>query len=241
MSGLETFIGKTIECDTEAELYHALQAYLTEFEIDFFIYFIMAQNLRAVSPETGLIHHNFPLEFARNYFDNDYVSIDPVIQQSLKEPRPFHWFDVADKKPLNSQQKQMFNAYRAANFIDGLAIPVFGPMGTIALFSLASRGRKLPLTHQQLSALQFACLQVHNRYFELAHIFSDAQTKPLSLREKQALSLVADGLATPGIAEKLGVSVNTVDTMLRRIFVKLDVNTRISAVLKAIGSGLILP
>jgi DNA-binding NarL/FixJ family response regulator len=43
------------------------------------------------------------------------------------------------------------------------------------------------------------------------------------------------------IAERLNISENTVDTMLRRVFAKLGVNNRISAVLRGIGSGLILP
>jgi DNA-binding NarL/FixJ family response regulator len=135
----------------------------------------------------------------------------------------------------------MLKDYVAADYIDGIAVPVFGPMGTIAVFSLATKSATLDLTDSQLQTLQFACVQVHNRYFDIAKIGSDVPTKRLSPREQQALALVADGLASPAIAERLGISENTVDTMLRRIFVKLNVNNRISAVLKAIGLGLILP
>ena len=97
------------------------------------------------------------------------------------------------------------------------------------------------LTEQQELELQFACLQTHNRYFELAHIYDMEPTKPLSPREKQVLSLVATGLSNNYIGERLGISENTVDTMIRRTFAKLGVNNRISAVLKGIGGGLILP
>ncbi|MEL7541544.1 MAG: helix-turn-helix transcriptional regulator, partial [Pseudomonadota bacterium] len=78
-------------------------------------------------------------------------------------------------------------------------------------------------------------------YFDLAHINQDEPSKPLSPREKEVLSLVAAGLSNNFIADRLGISENTVDTMLRRVFAKLSVNNRISAVLKGIGCGLILP
>jgi len=55
------------------------------------------------------------------------------------------------------------------------------------------------------------------------------------------LTLVAAGLANNAIADRLGVTENTVDTMLRRIFTKFGVNNRISAVLKGIGCGVLLP
>ena len=116
-----------------------------------------------------------------------------------------------------------------------------GPMGTFALFSMASEGTELHLTNTQLIAIQFACLQTHNRYCDLAQINDEAPLKPLSPRETEALTLVAAGLANNAIADRLGVTENTVDTMLRRIFTKFGVNNRISAVLKGIGCGVLLP
>jgi len=241
MATLEDFIAETLKCETESVLYDAFQRYLDGFGIEYFAYVIIAHNLRAVTSATGVITHNFPASFAELYIERRYASIDPVVQQTLKRARPFHWSDVTETQSLNAQQKQLFKDQRDANFVDGLSFPVFGPMGTIALSAVSSLSRDLTLTDEELLFIQSACLQVHNRYFQLNRIGGDDSVKPLSRREKQALSLVADGLATPAIAEKLGVTENTVDTMLRRVFVKLDVNSRISAVLKAVGCGLIVP
>lgn len=237
MPALEDFISETLECGTEEDLYAAFQGYLDNFDIEFFAYFIIAHHLRAVTPETGLITYNFPEEFANLYIEKRYMAVDPIVHLSLKRARPFHWRDVKAAQTLNAQQKQLFIDQRNANLIDGLAVPVFGPMGTIATFALSKEGQEIELSNEQLLFIQSACLHVNNRYFHLNNINGDAPTKRLSRREKQALSLVADGLPTPVIAEKLGITENTVDTMLRRIFIKLGVNSRISAVLKAIGSG----
>ena len=241
MTTLESFISLTQSSETEDDLYRALSAFLKTYGIDHFAYFIIAQKLRAMPPHMGLVTYTYPRDFSKLYFEKKYVEIDPIIQQCLMESRPFHWHEVAAKRPLNEKQKEMLKDYKASGFVDGIAVPVFGPMGTIAAFSLATKSATLDLTDSQLQTLQFACVQVHNRYFDIAKIGDDAPTKRLSPREQEALTLVADGLASPAIAERLGVSENTVDTMLRRIFVKLNVNNRISAVLKAIGLGLILP
>lgn len=241
MQTLEIYIEHTQSCESEDELFRAFDQFMAEHGIRYSAYFIMSKQMRAIPPEAGLVRQTFPSAFAKTYITKKFGKFDPILQQALKESRPFHWADVRKHKPLNAQQELIFEAHKAANLLDGLAVPVFGPMGTFAVYSLASHGQMLDLTENQLTAIQFACLQTHNRYFDLAHINDDAPEKPLSPREKEALSLVAAGLSNTAIAERLGVTENTVDTMLRRIFAKFDVNNRISAVLKGIGSGMLLP
>ena len=54
----------------------------------------------------------------------------------------------------------------------------------------------------------------------------------LSEREQQVLNLLAQGLIYKEIAEKLGISYETVHTYIRRIYEKLQVRTRTEAVAK---------
>lgn len=61
----------------------------------------------------------------------------------------------------------------------------------------------------------------------------------LSEREKEILQLMTTGLIKKEIAERLTLSVHTVDTYLRRIYEKLEVNTRTGAVAKALKEGLV--
>jgi len=241
MQTLEGFIERTEACDSEHDLFRVFDAFVASSGIRYGAYFIMAKQLRAIPPEAGLVRQNFPRQFAKRYIEGNFAKFDPIISRSLKESRPFHWGEVARTQSLNAQQKQVFDAHKEANLIDGLAVPVFGPMGTFALFSMASEGSELNLSNAELIAIQFACLQTHNRYCDLAQINDEPPVKPLSPRETEALTLVAAGLANNAIAERLGVTENTVDTMLRRIYSKFGVNNRISAVLKGIGCGALLP
>jgi DNA-binding NarL/FixJ family response regulator len=57
-------------------------------------------------------------------------------------------------------------------------------------------------------------------------------TENLTAREQQVLDCLAEGLIYKEIAEKLGVSYETVHTYIRRIYEKLQVRTRTEAVAK---------
>ena len=59
-----------------------------------------------------------------------------------------------------------------------------------------------------------------------------AATQALSEREQQVLDCLAQGFLYKEIAEKLGISYETVHTYIRRIYEKLQVRTRTEAVAK---------
>jgi DNA-binding NarL/FixJ family response regulator len=67
--------------------------------------------------------------------------------------------------------------------------------------------------------------------FQQAHA-SQQPTESLSAREKEVLDRLAEGLMYKEIAEKLGISYETVHTYIRRIYEKLQVRTRTEAVAK---------
>lgn len=61
----------------------------------------------------------------------------------------------------------------------------------------------------------------------------------LSKREREVLSLVAEGLNNRGIAARLFISENTVKNHVRNIHEKLGVHTRMEAVVRAVREGLL--
>jgi DNA-binding NarL/FixJ family response regulator len=61
------------------------------------------------------------------------------------------------------------------------------------------------------------------------------QTESLSPREQEVLDHLAQGFLYKEIADKLGVSYETVHTYIRRIYEKLQVRTRTEAVAKFLG------
>ena len=75
-----------------------------------------------------------------------------------------------------------------------------------------------------------------NRFNRLG---ATASTTDLSEREREVLRAMADGLVKKEIADRLDISVHTVDTYTRRLYRKLHVNTLGGAVAKALREGLV--
>jgi ATP/maltotriose-dependent transcriptional regulator MalT len=62
----------------------------------------------------------------------------------------------------------------------------------------------------------------------------------LTNREREVLTLLADGLGNKQIAARLGISTNTVKTHLELLFEKLGVSTRAQAVAAGVRLGLLM-
>ena len=61
----------------------------------------------------------------------------------------------------------------------------------------------------------------------------------LSIREIEIIKYIANHLSNQEIADKLFISLNTVKTHLKNIFLKLEVDSRLKAVSKVKDIGLI--
>lgn len=69
-------------------------------------------------------------------------------------------------------------------------------------------------------------------------------TKPttpvlLSPREREMLTLIVEGLSAKEMADRLNVSVHTIDTHTRHLFKKLDVRSRAAAVARALRERMV--
>jgi LuxR family transcriptional regulator/LuxR family quorum-sensing system transcriptional regulator CciR len=63
----------------------------------------------------------------------------------------------------------------------------------------------------------------------------------LTQRERDVLIWIARGKSNSVIANILGISENTVETLVGRCYRKLGVSDRVSAAVKGIGTGLVTP
>jgi DNA-binding NarL/FixJ family response regulator len=70
-------------------------------------------------------------------------------------------------------------------------------------------------------------------------IVLDEGDRTLSARQREILQMLADGMQTEAVAQKLGLSTETVRTHTKRILAKLEASTRTQAVAIGIRHGLI--
>jgi DNA-binding CsgD family transcriptional regulator len=82
--------------------------------------------------------------------------------------------------------------------------------------------------------------RVARRVLEMFNQFAPReQTSALSQRELEILQLLVAGLINKEIADRLSLSVHSVDAYIRRIYEKLEVDTRTAAAAKALRQGLV--
>ena len=85
-------------------------------------------------------------------------------------------------------------------------------------------------------------VKVINRYHDIRHNNGaklESHQNTLTLREREILTLLADGHGTRNIAQLLSISTSTVRNHIQNIFQKLQVHTRLEAVTYATKYGLI--
>lgn len=179
----------------------------------------------------------FPVEWERAYRDAPPGS-DLLPDIALRIGTAFRWGKLPEGFVLQADEAAYLKSLETWDMADGIGVPAYGPASRVGFVALGG-----PLTPDgfetaDLDLLRIAVETSYLRYCEL--IVSDADELPrLSSRELSVLHWIAQGKSNAVIARKLELSQETVDTYVRRIFAKMDVSDRTSAVLKGVARGLV--
>lgn len=185
----------------------------------------------------GFVEDGFPKKWVCEYIESNLRVIDPIPGLSAKLSRPFLWSEIEELGDLTAQEAEFMRRRQASAVGEGLALPVFGPKGRNAYFGLGFGTATAECQPEAIFELQCAAQIAHLRFCEL--IAQSGSRVDLSPRELEILRWMARGKSNSVIAEILGISRHTVDTIGRRLFDKLDVNDRTTAAIKGLGSGLL--
>lgn len=162
--------------------------------------------------------------------------LDAFLHASVKSPKPFRWSDV--NTILDAKSPQIASYRREiASLGDGIVVPVFGPLFRHGYFCFHGReGREYDDTEILMmhSISQTAYLKLLDVMYR-----DDIEGRSLSSRELEIINLIARGQSNQNVAVELSVSINTINTYMKRIFEKLDVSDRVSAVMRAYALGYI--
>lgn len=162
--------------------------------------------------------------------------LDAFLHAAVKSPKPFRWSDIS--VILDEKSPQMTTFRRTiGSFGDGIIVPVFGPLFRHGYFCFHGRdGRE----YEDAEILMMHSV-AQTAYLKLLDLMyrDDVDERSLSSRELEIINLIARGQSNQAVAEALNVSINTINTYMKRIFEKLDVSDRVSAVMRAYALGYI--
>ena len=235
---VDEFIRETLRINDTGALKKYFIDFVARYGFDLVAYHHLAEGFRRVSREKGFRISRFPEAYISHYLASGSFEFDPLMQEARKRGTPFQWREVEERRDLTPEQKDFFKTARGFGFLGGIGAPVYARPGDIAYFGLGSTAHEADLPWARMLELQAICQQMHLRYNELT---DHAQTPKLSKREIEVLELIAQGKSNALMGKALGVSPNTIDTLVRRCFEKLGVSSRVEAALAGVAMGIILP
>jgi DNA-binding CsgD family transcriptional regulator len=192
-----------------------------------------------MKPGFGTIQ-NYPEDWMKHYFEKGYDRIDPVTSYCLNKMDTFTWAEIPQRMNLTRHQFQCLNMGIEAGLYNGVCTPLWGP-NQFAGVGLASK-EKLDSFDGKLDLITAYCNHFYIAFQRVNRKREISETNIyLTRREHEVLTWAAAGKTDAEIGIILTMSDATVDTYMRRVFRKLNANTRVMAACKAISYGLIRP
>ena len=172
------------------------------------------------------------------YRDPQVRQHDPVPDHVMRSGRVMSYRQALSELTLKPAQTAFAERLHAAGLADAMALPVYGPFDfdTFATFSI-----KRAFTSDDAGTINriVAIVEIANRRIAQLVESTTALTIPLSERELEVLHWIGLSKSNGDIATILALSPGSVDTYVRRLFAKLEVNDRIAAAVKGFRLGLI--
>ncbi len=189
-------------------------------------------------PQTVMMIHNYPAAWVQRFSRDRLYEIDPVLRHAERDPRPFFWDNLFQAEPVTAEQRKMLADASSIGIAHGFTAPIrlsWSP-GTLRVSCSLVPGAR---TVRQLNYF-LAKVMASEIYAALSHPPAPRrETSPveLSRRERQCLSLAAQGKDDWAIGQLLGLSPETVHSYFKRLMQRLGVRTRVQAIVWALRTG----
>ncbi len=231
---LESFIDQLQRVGTHSDLDGVILSLSNELNAEHVVYHSVSSKGEQYAVTT------YETEWVDQYLGNDYARIDPVVQACLRRFNPVDW------KRLNwagkATQNFMHEAIDAGVGNQGFSIPIRGPSGQFALFTVSAREDDVlweKYTQDYSRSLILASHYVNQKALELELGSDQDEIVSLSPRETDALTLLALGMSRAQAANSLSISEHTLRVYIESARFKLAAMNTTHAVARAMNQGLL--
>lgn len=188
---------------------------------------------------TLVVATNFPLDYVVEYAARRHDKIDPTLAYVTRVDRPFRWAEAHAAMPELSDRQAVpvVELARSRGVADGWTFPIAGRQG-VAGGAVFSGPGPYDWSRETVAAV-WGLVQVLWWAHAGASGASDGEPPRVTVREREVLALLAEGLVSRGIAERMGISATTVDWHIAQLSEKAGARNRQHLVAIAMRSGLI--
>lgn len=165
---------------------------------------------------------------------------DPLPNIALNRGDAFRWSEASKLACLDDRATRYLERLEQSEMGEGVAVHCTGPYARCGFVGVGLPEDPASLNEAVVRQVQVAAQLCFHRYCELVGAFKE-KVPDLSQRELDVIRWIGEGKSNAVIAEILGISKNSVDSYVKRIFAKLDVSDRTTAAVRAVSLGLIAP
>lgn len=186
---------------------------------------------------------SYPRGFVDDYNYHGFSAVDPSTPYWLTHNKAASYRKVRRSVSLSPKQKDLMNLNRDHAVNQGIVIPLNNVLAFKSVMALSFDGTVEELNSYigEVRDTLFSTSQNFNRQFLTRHksYFLDSNLPSLTQQQARILILLAQGLLTKQIADRLSISANGVDKHIARIKSSLSAKTTAEAVARSIQWQLI--
>lgn len=204
-----------------------------------FRYWALCSHVDPLDPPVhAILLHNYPAAWVQYYCQAGLHEIDPVLERAGRDPLPFFWDTAFHRQPIPVPQRKLLADAAEFGLVHGYTVPIHLSWLPGALRASCSvvpgTGSIDPRSYVVVASIANAFYATLNR----SHITREDPTPiKLSRRERECLALAAQGKNDRAIGELLNLSAQTVHWHLKLLLRRLNLSTRVQAVLWALENG----
>ncbi|NNF24553.1 MAG: LuxR family transcriptional regulator [Rhodobacteraceae bacterium] len=236
MSGtLEPSIERIHRAETLEDLNGEILALREAFEVEHLVY----HSVNSTGEQYAALTYSD--EWVDQYLTEDYARIDPVVQGCYRRFHPVDW------KNLNWSGKAarefMGRAQDAGVGNQGFSVPIRGPSGQFALFTVSHQCNDdewAKYTETRTRDLILMSHFVNQKALEIERGTDITSLQSLSPREKDTLTMLAVGYSRAQAAESLSISEHTLRVYIESARFKLGAMNTTHALARALSMGLLV-
>ncbi len=234
MTKLEAFLDALEKSQTADDIQSSVEAVRDAYGISNAVYHAVNVGPRPYAALT------YSPEWMQYYHDQKYVQVDPVVSGAMRQFHPMEWkqLDWSSK----GSREFLGEAISAGVASQGISIPIRGPNGQFALFTVNDNcgdasWEKFSGEHKR--DMMLISHFIHKKVVDIFVPEDEQSMARLSPREKDTLKYLSLGLNRGQISEKLKISEHTLRVYIDSARHKLGALNTVHAVITAYSKGLL--
>ncbi len=182
-----------------------------------------------------------PEEWLRVYSSRGFIHFDPIAIRAFKGGEAFTWDECISRSNLNREQRMLMSQARDFGLLQGFNVQGMSQGYEAYTCSYYNRhyGDYADTMRANRKNMEIVGEAARSRMSEL--ILEGVDVPELTPREKECLELAAAGKTNDVIGAILGISANTVGGYIKSASKKLQVNSKVQAIVKAVQLRIIFP